>query len=202
MWHQPELSSAPLSLSRFVLLFLSCAPTPHLTDPHILLSTFSPPPYLTSCHSNALCSALYLLFLSSLFDLMNTISAPCVRGGQMREKRGEERGVIITGVEGLVLPLSIPLFSLFLKVNRSPFSLSHPQLNMCVERTHAGEQVRRCRWQRRSLRSPEQWVEMNGFGHTYWESDGKGQHGPRWFDTERLKLELIFWSGYHVSLLI
>lgn len=56
----------------------------------------------------------------------------------MREKWAEERGVIITGVEDLVLPLFIPPFSLFLKVNRSPFSL---QLNMCVERTHAGEPV-------------------------------------------------------------
>lgn len=63
-------------------------------------------------------------------------------------------------------------------------------------------QVSRCRWQHRSSRRPEQWVEMNGFGHTYWESDGKGQRGPRWFDTERLKLELIVRRGYHVSLLI
>lgn len=59
----------------------------------------------------------------------------------MREKRAEERGVIITGVER---PRFAALYSSFLFVSQSKslsfFSLP-PQLDMCVERTHAGEQV-------------------------------------------------------------
>lgn len=72
---------------------------------------------------------------------MNTISAPCVRGGTDEKETGRAEGSYNHRSGG---PRFAALYSSLLFVSQSKsvsfFSLP-PQLNMCVERTQAGEQV-------------------------------------------------------------
>lgn len=135
-------SSSPLlSLSSFVLLFLS-------PPPPIPLSASSSPPYLTGCHSNSVCQWLnivYLLFLSSLLLDEHCFCIMCAWGIDERGKKWRKGSFNHRSGGPATTLILLVLFSLFLQVNLSPFPFFRValplQLNLCMECVHAGEQV-------------------------------------------------------------
>lgn len=217
-------SSSPLlSLSPFVLLFLSPPPPP------IPLSTSSSPPYLTGCHSNSVCrwlNVVYLLFLSSPLLDEHCFCIMCAWGIDERGKRwrkgnfNHRSGGPATTLIFLVFILSI---SLFLQVNLSPFPFFLCRTPTPIKPLHG---VWPCRWAgvagvpgsyeaRGGLNNGMRWIGLatsnvslthgvNNAGgkkkHTLTEAEWEGQHGLQQFDVARAGLKLLFWSGYHISM--
>lgn len=89
MWHQAKVSSAPRSpYLPLVPPFLSCAPLSHAV--HLLCCSLSWQAAIQTLRALRGTQFIFL-FLSFLFDAMNTISAPCVREGWMREREAGQR---------------------------------------------------------------------------------------------------------------